>query len=314
MVRASAAELLLSQLHTAQNAMYAGGDDEPVCALLTDDVVWSVPGANALAGSYQGIEQVIGYFHDRRRMAGETLRLHPGELLVGSGDHVAALTDGSATIGGTEHRWSTVGLYRLHDRRIAACWLLPLDQAAFDRAWSAPAVEADHEHLPVSLDHVQIAAPAGCEDAARRFYGALLGLSEIAKPPSLQRRGGVWFSLGAQQLHIGVEDAFVAARKAHPAIRVSPGQLDDLERRLTAAGAAVIWDDALPATRRFYTADPWGNRVEIVADRPGFSVDAMRSRTASGGATDEPRPSLPGAALQGRSSSEAARSRPNHGR
>ncbi|PZS12869.1 MAG: hypothetical protein DLM64_04380 [Solirubrobacterales bacterium] len=65
------------------------------------------------------------------------MRLHPGELLVGEGDHIATLTDGSAELGGIAHRWSTVGLYRLSGRRIAACWLLPLDQPAFDRVWSS---------------------------------------------------------------------------------------------------------------------------------------------------------------------------------
>ena len=65
------------------------------------------------------------------------MRLHPGELLVGEGEHVVVLTDGSATIDQREHYWSTIGLYRIRDGRISACWLLPLDQAAFDRVWSA---------------------------------------------------------------------------------------------------------------------------------------------------------------------------------
>lgn len=118
----------------------------------------------------------------------------------------------------------------------------------------------------VGLDHVQLAAPPGCEEAARLFYGATVGLTELAKPQSLQARGGVWFKLGRQELHIGVEKHFSAAHKAHPALRVaSTDGLDALARRLTDSGAEVAWDDALPGIRRFYTQDPWRNRVELLA-------------------------------------------------
>jgi len=109
------------------------------------------------------------------------------------------------------------------------------------------------------LDHVQVAAPPGCEAEARRFYGELLGLAEVAKPEPLRRRGGVWF----EQLHVGVEAEFTPARKAHPALRAY--DLDALAERLAAAGAPVEWDGSLPGVRRFYTADPWGNRVELLA-------------------------------------------------
>jgi catechol 2,3-dioxygenase-like lactoylglutathione lyase family enzyme len=83
----------------------------------------------------------------------------------------------------------------------------------------------------VGLDHVQVAAPRGCEVEARRFYGTLLGLVEIEKPESLRERGGVWFHCGEQQLHVGVEEGFAPAQKAHPAIRVAPGELDVLAVR-----------------------------------------------------------------------------------
>ena len=108
------------------------------------------------------------------------------------------------------------------------------------------------------LDHVQLAAPPHCEDAARAFYGDLLGLVEVEKPEPLRGRGGVWF----EQLHVGVEQDFAPARKAHPALRVD--DLDGVAERLRAAGARVQWDDALPGVRRFYTQDPWGNRVELL--------------------------------------------------
>ena len=116
----------------------------------------------------------------------------------------------------------------------------------------------------LALDHVQIAAPRGCEDEARRFFGGLLELEEIEKPELLRARGGVWFRLGEHQLHIGVEEPFEPARKAHPAFAVPTADLDVFAERLTEAGAKVDWDDVLPDVRRFYTADPWGNRIEIL--------------------------------------------------
>jgi catechol 2,3-dioxygenase-like lactoylglutathione lyase family enzyme len=117
----------------------------------------------------------------------------------------------------------------------------------------------------LALDHVQLAAPAGCEADARRYFGELLGLVEVEKPEPLRSRGGVWFRVGSQQLHIGVDERFAPAAKAHPALRVEPGDLDALAQRLSAAGAKVEWDDALPDERRFYSQDPWGNRIELLA-------------------------------------------------
>jgi catechol 2,3-dioxygenase-like lactoylglutathione lyase family enzyme len=119
------------------------------------------------------------------------------------------------------------------------------------------------------LDHVQIAAPAGCEREARRFYGELLGLSEIEKPASLSSRGGAWFELAeGRQLHIGIDEHFVPARKAHPALRVAPGELEPLAHRLEAAGVEIRSDEELPGVTRFFAYDPWGNRIELLAAAP----------------------------------------------
>jgi catechol 2,3-dioxygenase-like lactoylglutathione lyase family enzyme len=117
----------------------------------------------------------------------------------------------------------------------------------------------------VKLDHVQLAAPRGSEAAARRFYSELLGLQEIPKPEPLQASGGVWFRVGGEELHIGIEERFSPARKAHPGLRVDPAELDVIADRLARAGAPVEWDDRYPGVRRFYTADPFGNRIEIGA-------------------------------------------------
>jgi catechol 2,3-dioxygenase-like lactoylglutathione lyase family enzyme len=117
----------------------------------------------------------------------------------------------------------------------------------------------------LGIDHVQLAAPPGCEDEARRFFGGVLGLSEAAKPPSLAARGGVWFGAGKQQIHVGVEEGFTPAAKAHPALLVESSQLERVAERLAQDGATVTWDDELAPTRRLYTADPWGNRIELIA-------------------------------------------------
>jgi catechol 2,3-dioxygenase-like lactoylglutathione lyase family enzyme len=116
------------------------------------------------------------------------------------------------------------------------------------------------------VDHVQVAAPPGCEEVARAFYGGLLGLAELAKPQALAARGGCWVAAGEQQLHVGVAEPFAPAAKAHPALRVADaGALRDLAERLAAGGHPVTWDEALPETTRFYVADPFGNRLELLA-------------------------------------------------
>jgi catechol 2,3-dioxygenase-like lactoylglutathione lyase family enzyme len=115
------------------------------------------------------------------------------------------------------------------------------------------------------IDHIQIAAPEGCEAAAREFYGVLLGMKEIEKPSVLRARGGCWFECGAHQLHIGVERDFRPARKAHPAFAVF--NLDELRETLIRHGVPVVDDDALPGERRFYSEDPWGNRLEFIEVR-----------------------------------------------
>jgi catechol 2,3-dioxygenase-like lactoylglutathione lyase family enzyme len=110
--------------------------------------------------------------------------------------------------------------------------------------------------VPVTgIDHVQVAAPPGCEAEARRFYGELLGMQEIEKPEELKARGGVWFECGdgGQQLHVGVTENFTPSSKAHPAFTVT--EIDEMARTLP-----VIWDGP-----RCYLKDPWGNRLELVA-------------------------------------------------
>ncbi|MCX4396145.1 glyoxalase [Streptomyces sp. NBC_00053] len=113
-----------------------------------------------------------------------------------------------------------------------------------------------------AVDHVQLAAPAGSEDALRDYYADTLGMTEIPKPPALAARGGCWFQAGPVQLHLGIEQDFRPAKKAHPGLRVT--DIEAYAARLEARGAEVRWDGDLPGHRRFYSHDPVGNRLEFL--------------------------------------------------
>ncbi len=112
------------------------------------------------------------------------------------------------------------------------------------------------------LHHAQLAMPRGEEEAARAFYAGVLGMTEIEKPPVLAARGGAWFRAGELELHLGVEEGFSPVRKAHPGVLVA--DLDEVVRRLGAAGQGVTWDADLPGFRRVYAHDPFGNRLEFL--------------------------------------------------
>jgi catechol 2,3-dioxygenase-like lactoylglutathione lyase family enzyme len=129
------------------------------------------------------------------------------------------------------------------------------------------------------IHHVQLTCPADSEDVLRGFYGAVLGLQEVAKPPALAARGGCWFRGHGIELHLGVEKDFRPARKAHPGLLVRG--LDEWAERLRVAGAPVRYDGEFPGMRRFYSEDPHGNRLEFlepITDQAG---------TAPAGATSD---------------------------
>ncbi|MFD3511807.1 VOC family protein [Streptomyces sp. NPDC058657] len=117
-----------------------------------------------------------------------------------------------------------------------------------------------------ALDHVQLAAPPGSETALRTYYTDVLGMRETPKPPVLAARGGCWFETGGVQLHLGIEEDFHPARKAHPGIRVTA--IEAYARRLASHGADVVWDGHLPGHKRFYSTDPVGNRLEFMEREP----------------------------------------------
>lgn len=113
-----------------------------------------------------------------------------------------------------------------------------------------------------TIDHVQLAMPAGQEQNARRFYGELLGMTEIPKPPELAKCGGCWFASGSLQIHLGIDPDFRPARKAHPALVCSDYEM--LVARLRATGIQLTEDHNIPSVRRCHIWDPFGNRIELI--------------------------------------------------
>lgn len=114
----------------------------------------------------------------------------------------------------------------------------------------------------VGIDHVQLAMPSGGEDKAVAFYSGVLGISQVAKPMHLAKRGGCWFEDGPLKVHLGVEADFRPARKAHPALLVDG--LGALVERLHGAGVDVVVDEPLEGYDRVYANDPFGNRLELL--------------------------------------------------
>jgi ketosteroid isomerase-like protein len=129
-------EQVVREFHDRQRAFYTGGDAEPLRELLTDDVVWHVPGRNPIAGDHAGIDAVMDYFERRRALARATFKVHVREV-ASSGDVVFQLAGGTAELGGREVAWETVGVFRVSDGRIAEGRLVPFDQYLFDDLWSS---------------------------------------------------------------------------------------------------------------------------------------------------------------------------------
>lgn len=162
--------------------------------------------------------------------------------------------------GGIEQNW-----YDFRDeafRRIAREWLKENDIPYQDDATSEPEAQVTIPSLIAAIDHVQLAMPAKEEEKARAFYSGILGLQEVAKPEQLAKRGGAWFELGSVKVHLGVEENFQPAKKAHPAFLVEGWEA--LIARCQAAGYEVIPDDLIPGVRRAYVYDPFGNRIELI--------------------------------------------------
>ncbi len=114
----------------------------------------------------------------------------------------------------------------------------------------------------LAIDHIQLAMPTGEEPRARDFYQGILGIPEVEKPPALRSRGGVWFEIGTLKVHLGVEGNFRPAKKAHPAFLVS--DLEQLSEDLRRHGYDVGEDKTMSDIKRFFSHDPFGNRIEFI--------------------------------------------------
>jgi ketosteroid isomerase-like protein len=126
---------LIRAFHDAQNVFYAGGDQAPAGAMLTDDVVWHVPGRSAIAGDYRGREEVLRYFATRRDLARATFRITVCDVIADDGRAVI-FAAGTVEREGRSLGWDTVSIFRIAADRIAECWVLPFDQYRFDDIWS----------------------------------------------------------------------------------------------------------------------------------------------------------------------------------
>jgi catechol 2,3-dioxygenase-like lactoylglutathione lyase family enzyme len=115
-----------------------------------------------------------------------------------------------------------------------------------------------------AIDHVQLSMPEGGEELARGFYRDLLGMVEIPKPAELAKRGGCWFESGVVQLHLGVENDFRPAKKAHPAFRCR--DYATCIAGLSHAGVRVVEVNDIPEVHRSHIHDPFGNRIELIAE------------------------------------------------
>jgi len=131
----SESERAVREFHERQRRFYAGGEAEPLREMLTDDIVWHVPGHNAIAGDHTGIDAVMSYFERRRDLARATFRVNVREVMS-TGEVVVQLAGGTAELGGREVAWETVGIFRVRDGRIAEGRLVPFDQYLFDEFWS----------------------------------------------------------------------------------------------------------------------------------------------------------------------------------
>jgi hypothetical protein len=116
--------------------------------------------------------------------------------------------------------------------------------------------------VPWRIDHVQLAIPPGSEDRCDEFYVGLLLFTKLEKPPILAARGGCWYQRDEAIVHLGVEESFVPAKKAHPALIID--FYDGIIKRLEHNGVAVRHDHTIPNIRRCHVDDPVGNRLELI--------------------------------------------------
>ena len=163
---------LIRDFHAAQNRFYAGGDQEPVRAMLAPDVAWHVPGRSALAGDYVGRDEVLRYFAGRRALAHATFRIAVRRVLADD-ERAVILASGQLERDGETVGWEIVGVFRIAAGTIAECWVFPHDQRAFDEIWSQPsAPQAPHPLSPRTDLTLQRPATASRRVVPHSSFGA----------------------------------------------------------------------------------------------------------------------------------------------
>jgi ketosteroid isomerase-like protein len=126
---------LIRDFHKALSRFYAGGDIEAVRAMLTEHVVWHVPGRSAIAGDHVGKNDVLDYFHQRRKLGRGAFKVDVHDVLAND-ERAVLFASGQADRDGRRIQWETVGIFGIENGKIGECWLLPFDQYTFDEIWS----------------------------------------------------------------------------------------------------------------------------------------------------------------------------------
>jgi acyl-CoA thioesterase FadM/ketosteroid isomerase-like protein len=214
MPEGSSVQAIVEEFLSRQREMYGGGDLAAVEELLSDDVVWHVPGTSPIAGDYRGREAVTGYFHRRRELAGGALRIVKG-VVAHHEEALVQLADGQAKLGGREAAWRTAGVYRVAGGRIAEAWLVPLDQEHFDRVWAAA--------RPAPFNYAQRVRPQECAASTMLGHPRLLEFLEAAFIECWRERfGELNASLGpGRRLTVAAVNVdYLAPVRCHDVLRI----------------------------------------------------------------------------------------------
>jgi adenine phosphoribosyltransferase len=254
---------LVEELHRRQAEMYAGGPVDRVRELLAEDIVWHVPGDSPIAGDHRGPDAVLDYFSRRRAIAGGTMRMIPKGTLE-DGNAVAMLVDGRAHLGGADVEWSTVGVYRIRDGRIAEVWLVPLDAARFDELWSSAAGDVDLRDfirdIPdfpkpgiVFKDITPLLLSPPAFDRAVKGLAAYAGPLGVDLIVAAEARGFIFGGALARELGVGFVPARKPGKLPYETITAQYGLeygVDELQLHVDAlaGGARVLVHDDVLAT------------------------------------------------------------------
>ena len=262
MTDAPEAEPVVEEFLTRQRNMYAGGDLEAVEELLAEDVVWHVPGTSPIAGDYRGREAVAGYFRLRRELAAGAIRI----VKRGDAHHADALVqlaDGRASLGGRDVVWRTAGVYRVADGKVAEAWLIPLDQAHFDRVWAAT--------RPPPFVYRQRVRPQECAASTALGHPRFLEFFEAAFIECWRERfGSLEASLGTDRrlTVIAVNVRYLAPVRSDDELRIEV-TLDRLTEHSIQVHYHAFVEDArvAEATSRYVCLDAETGEPESLPDR-----------------------------------------------